>query len=400
MVVTMLRSQSTTSETPLPYTASPWDLMLEDIRLVFRCYRYIPGILLPLSSENSNDLDELHPSLRNFVNVIFQASLSLVQILFLLSVPVLVVCQVPTLWTCVYIAGFVSANQALCNLVLNRKPSVLTSRYPSRQMPEHEQEHWVFINGIACGQTWMQKNIDRLGLTFGRKVTGVHNPSAGLVFDLLQCLIQRDFSYATQDVRDAYAIIRASLLDPKYTKVVLIAHSQGGIESGLIADWLLDELPQCLLRKLEIYTFGNAANHFNNPYRVLPRAQKDAANGEKPEDQKCSDKDHAILHIEHYANSGDFVARWGVLNFANIPNRFIGHVFVRQGSGHMMNQHYLGTMFPFGPGQKVRDSNPFVDSEIEVPTFGANVPKSPVRRVKIREISRLWLYRNGGSPEQ
>lgn len=220
------------------------------------------------------------------------------------------------------------------------------------------------------------------------------------MFDLIQCLIQRDFSYATQDVRDAYAIVRASLLSSKYTKVVLIAHSQGGIEVALIVDWLLDEIPQELLSKLEIYTFGNAANHFNNPYRTISGAQRDDANGMKHQVQQCSeDRDHTILHIEHYANSGDFVSRWGVLNFANIRNRYIGHVFIRHGSGHLFNQHYLGSMFPFGPDRAVLDSNSFVESEIEVPTFGQKGQKAPIRRVKIKELSRLWLYRNGGSPE-
>lgn len=46
-------------------------------------------------------------------------------------------------------------------------------------------------------------------------------------------------------------------------------HSQGSIQGSLMLDWLLQELPQDLLSKLEIYTFGNAANHFNNPHRHL-----------------------------------------------------------------------------------------------------------------------------------
>ncbi|KAL4786339.1 hypothetical protein BJX76DRAFT_124267 [Aspergillus varians] len=401
MVATLSLSRCTISDTPLPYTASPWKLMWEDIHLFFRKAWSIPFVLLPLSTYNSGDLDELYPSLSNMGNLAFHTILSLLQILFLLTIPVFVVCMVPALWMCVYIGGALWANKALCNLVLNREPSVLVSRYPELEAPEHRHEHWVFINGIACGQTWLQNNIDRLGYTFGRKVTGVHNPSAGLVFDIVQCLIQRDLAFATQDVRDAYALLRAALLNPEYTKVVLIVHSQGGIEGGLIADWLLDEMSQDLLRKLEIYTFGNAANHFNNPYRAHQDTQKDFFNAVTPQSQQPTERnDNTILHIEHYANSKDFVSLWGVLNFTNIPNRFMGQVFVRQGSGHMFNQHYLGTMFTVGPDRRVLESNTFMDTEIDVPGTGADGPNSPVRRVKVRDLSRLWLHRNGRSPEQ
>jgi len=221
---------------------------------------------------------------------------------------------------------------------------------------------------------------------------------AGLVFDLIQCLIQRDFSYATQDIRDAYIHIRTALLDPDNKKVVLLLHSQGGIEGGLIVDWLLDEIPQGLLRKLEIYTFGNAANHFNNPYRDIPAAEKDR---ERSEIRNPSLNEHGntILHIEHYANSREFVSVWGVLNFTSILNRYMGQVFVRPGTGHMFNQHYMDTMFTLGPDRKVLDSNEFMDQEIDVPRSDSEGSSVPTRRAKVADLSRLWLYRNGASPD-
>jgi hypothetical protein len=86
---------------------------------------------------------------------------------------------------------------------------------------------------------------------------------------VVECLIQRNWGYATNDVRVCYRIIKEKLYNPRYSKVVFILHSQGGIEGSLILDWLLQELPQDLLSKLEVYTFGNAANHFNNPHRHI-----------------------------------------------------------------------------------------------------------------------------------
>ncbi|KAL4954864.1 hypothetical protein BDW69DRAFT_193694 [Aspergillus filifer] len=382
-------------EKPLPYTSSPWKLLREDIQLVFRNFWALPRLLLPLKVRNGDNLNELYPSLTNIGNLAFQAVISSVQILFLISIPNCFVWMVPFPLVAIYVVWFLWANKEVCDAVLNGERALLVSNYPPQQPLEHMKEHWIFINGIACGQTWLQMNLDRLGYTFNRKVTGLHNPSTGLVFDVIQCLIQRCFSYPTQDVRDAYALVRASLTENEFEKVVLIVHSQGGIEAGLIADWLYDELPQQDLRKLEIYTFGNAANHFNNPVRTF--ASKEPG-----------EKDHSpIIYIEHFVNSGDFVGLWGVLNFAQLPNRFAGKVFVHQGSGHLFNQHYLATMFPLGPDRRVLDTSPFIETIVDNPDIfedGAivdNEVQGDIQpRLKIRRLSRLWQYRNGGSPRE
>ena len=73
------------------------------------------------------------------------------------------------------------------------------------------------------------------------------------------------------DVRDAYVKVKAALESPQYNKVIFIVHSQGAIEGSMIVDWLLDEVPQDLLNQLEVYTFGNASNHMNNPHKTIPR---------------------------------------------------------------------------------------------------------------------------------
>ncbi|KAL3479717.1 hypothetical protein BJX99DRAFT_267750 [Aspergillus californicus] len=399
MVSLFLPPQSSTARaTPLPYTASPWKLMWEDLLLAFRSAWAIPGLFWPLTGYNPDGLDELYPSLGNIGNIAFHAVLSILQIIFLISIPIGFACMVPALWITAYVTSFLSANRLLCDIFLNRGPRVLTSRTPELEDPGHSNEHWIFINGIATGQRWLQANLDRLGYTFGRRVTGLHNSTYGLIFDLIQCVIQRDFSYATEDVRTAYAHTREALLDQKYTKVVLIVHSQGGIEGGLVADWLLDGIPQGLLRKLEIYTFASAANHFNNPYRSVPEDQKlpPPQTGARRQERN-EDEYNTILHIEHYANSREFVSVFGVLNFISTPNRFMGQLFVRQGSGHMFNQHYMNTMFALGQDNRVLESNDFMDTEIEDP--GNTDTLNPPQSRKVKDLSRLWLYKNGGSPK-
>lgn len=251
--------------------------------------------------------------------------------------------------------------------------------------------------------------------------------SAGIVFDLIECLIQRDFSYATDDIRQSYALVKEALLDPECDKVVLILHSQGGIEGGLVVDWLLDELPHDILHNLEVYTFGNAANHFNNPRWTKPASPRRISTPDL-----VHQSGQTIGYIEHYANAADIVALGGVLHFVDIPNRYMGRLFVRPNSGHLLNMHYLSNMFTLGPDMKVLDSNPFMDMEVEPwATAGINGHTGPPHRVRyqptiardeaflpaelslqrsqpngvdrvlrVKDFSRLWQYRNGGCPKE
>lgn len=329
----------------------------------------------------------------------------------------------------------------------------------------------------------MKNNLNRLAITFGRPILGIHNRTSGIIFDVIECLVQRNFSYATNDVRVCYKIIRDVLYDPSKTKVIFILHSQGGIEGGLVLDWLLQEMPQDLLSKLEVYTFGNAANHFNNPHRhaesqiltikrpreaietlltetsllyMQPETLIDAGDGQPPplvtQSSTMSNsfrtwsaaQDRAIRHIEHYAHSTDMVALWGVLHFATnkmgspqLP-RFIGRLFSRstRRGGHQFNQHYLDGMFPLkrdphtGEYIGADEENEFMEEIIKVGKegtamdntreafditymgttgFGSGDITTPVevhgvsgkrksRTYRVKDLSRLWSYRNGRSP--
>lgn len=280
--------------------------------------------------------------------------------------------------------------------------------------------------------------------------------------------------------------VKRALCDEKNTKVIFILHSQGGIEGGAIIDWLLQELPQNLLSKLEVYTFGNAANHFNNPFRSAaaeaeaerkplaaavdaalgPTAAKPGEGGKNPPEARneapptpptplspsppmlstppaspgalagretgsrnpAALSGSAIGHIEHYCHSTDFVALWGVLHFKAASEEdpgapvFAGRAFSRAArgdEGHLLCQHYLNAMFPLERDAKTRElvgcaeTNAFMEGEV---TVGARAeggeeqqqqPLSPgmlgregagTMTRKVKELSRLWQYRNGRSP--
>jgi len=188
-------------------------------------------------------------------------------------------------------------------------------------------------------------------------------PRKGLFFDLIECLIQRDLDYKTQDIRQGRAQIRSALASAATKKVVLILHSQGGIEGSSILDWLLSDLSHEVISKLEIFTFGNAARRFNNPLLAKHNSSDDEDKGGRGE--------RVIKHIEHYANSEDFVANIGVLNFTSPSaqpyadgNAFSGLVFIREGSGHLLNMHYLDKMFPMVNGRVDDAGNTFMNTTI------------------------------------
>jgi hypothetical protein len=508
------------------YTDSPLRLLGYDIRTFISNAWAIPYILWPFRPTDSGGLDELSLTIPNIFCILLHAILCVLQILFILLLPLAFLLPV---WTAAAGIGiFLLVNSALC-LLLNGSPWQTTYTSDPKlapALPEHAHEKWVFLNGVAVGQHWLQSNLDRLAITFRRPVLGFHNRTAGIPFDILECLIQRNFGYATHDIRACYKIIKDTLYDPTYSKVVFILHSQGGIEGGLALDWLLQELPQDQLSKLEIYTFGNAANHFNNPHRHLTSeaeahkrplaASLDATkvandttsgkeNGHAPAANgrtygnatrsivtngakgtngtaaPCNNSskgteltllsaessaatpsdvsDRAVGHIEHYAHTTDFVARWGVLHFATSSfsdpkvSRFAGRVFSRTSprGGHQMNTHYLDGMFPLEKDKKTgqfigcAEKNDFMESEVVIGKSGdgakdareameiswlgggmdvedaekmveihnGNNPiaemgrnrsrqgiRMPTAKFKVKELSRLWKYRNGRSPTE
>ena len=76
------------------------------------------------------------------------------------------------------------------------------------------------------------------------------------------------------------------------------------------------------LSRLEIYTFGCAADKL---FQVVDPNTR-----------------HRVPFYEHFANTGDYVARIGVFRRRfpdDIP--FPGNIFVKQQEGHLLGEHYL-----------------------------------------------------------
>ncbi|KAF7559188.1 hypothetical protein G7046_g4955 [Stylonectria norvegica] len=466
------------------YTDFPWKLFVKDVYFFFVYSWALPWVLWPVYPYGSDELDELYPNAKNLFCVLVHFVLAVLQLVFVLALPVAIFFPV---WMAIAsISTFMLVNWLLCKLLNGENDTYHSEEKYAAALPEHEHEQWVFLNGVAVGQHWMQNNLNRLAITFKRPILGIHNRTSGIIFDVVECLIQRNFNYATSDVRIGFKILKEALYDPRKSKIVFILHSQGGIEGGLVLDWLLQEMPQDLLAKLEIYTFGNAANHFNNPHRHVvaqslsklrplsamstvmtetsyetpassPQHAKDGVSVRIPPTLKKDEssfsstrsssaaKDRAIGHIEHYAHSTDFVALWGILHFATnnmgspqLP-RFLGRLFARSHGrgGHQFVQHYLDGMFPLKRDLKTGEflgadeDNAFMNEVIKqgkegtamenareafeisyagTQGFGSGEISTPVEvhglaghkklkeGVRVKDLSRLWSYRNGMSP--
>ncbi|KAL9602754.1 MAG: hypothetical protein Q9219_001597 [cf. Caloplaca sp. 3 TL-2023] len=320
----------------------PLWLLIKDTGVLITALPYLPLVFFPLNAKS--DSQEDHSRLASFRDLAIQALLLLIQ-------TILLILFFPALFS---LPGITFILISLAGILINRLiawptqgPRTVESTMGKETFlssQKYPNERWLFINGICTGRMGLQQNVDRLSYLFGRKVLGIHNESLGPISDIIECLLQRCLSYSTIDVRVAYEIIKEHLVDETVKKVVLVAHSQGGIIVSMVIDHLLAELNKDCMHKLrvqEIYTFGSAASHFHNPpantnNTIIP-----------PLTGKSSSL--CIPYIEHYANEYDMVPRWGVLYAIKslLTNRYAGKVFIRMGAtGHMFVDHYLNPIFP------------------------------------------------------
>jgi len=185
--------------------------------------------------------------------------------------------------------------------------------------------------------------------------------------------------------------MRCGLLNPSMRKVILICHGTGAIPMSEALDRLHADLPMAVMSKCEIYTFGSAARHMNNPLLMLDemcrreaampvpagtaapngvgktraRSPNPAAGQWTRHDgsilspvkaalasmgHPVEDLERVMLHVEHYAMGCDMIARCGVLDAVqNGMSRFAGRVFMMGDMG--MNGNIgmgIGTRRDFG----------------------------------------------------
>ena len=237
--------------------SSPLYQIGRDAWVFFSMIRYIPGIFLPLRTKEP--ANEFYPSAGNIIAKALITFASIIELLAMLLVPILLILPIPP--ALLIIGGLLV--RCLIWLILRptQGPKVVMSQTDvlgqylpigGTMHPSHlfKNERWLFLNGVLTQGIDLQKSVDAIAKTFGRPVLGIHNESYGFTADIFECIIQRCLSYPAKDGRIAYEAVKASLVDPEVKKVVLIAHSQGGIEASLVLDRLLATLPPEMISKL------------------------------------------------------------------------------------------------------------------------------------------------------
>ncbi len=165
-----------------------------------------------------------------------------------------------------------------------------------------------FLNGICTDVNVWGINAKKIENLFRYPVYPLHNTTEGFFKDIVECIFGRTFNIEDNDTKLLYQALKKSLIERD--KVILFAHSQGAI----IASQLIEHLMKCgedeLLKKLELYTFAGAMDE-------MPIGD---------------------YYAEHYANTLDYVARIGVLEYRM---DIVGRLYIRQAAGHLLNIHYL-----------------------------------------------------------
>jgi hypothetical protein len=350
---------------------SPSSLAFQDTRTLFSMMNYLPWVVIPFCT-NCEDA-ELYLHGKNLWALITISIATLLTFIGgILAIPAFII--LPGGLIALVLALGTAIVHGICARI--QGPMIVHSKLTPETKAlasKFAHERWIFVNGCCVANVGLQMNCDRLSRTFNRPVLGIHNRTYGIVGDLTECVIQRAFNYNTGDSRYAYDHVKAALADPSVKKVVLVGHSQGGIILSMIVDHLYADLPSENIAKLEIYTFGSAASHFNNPLHALrpmtpPRTVQRAKTFSFGESSPYEPQ-RVIKHIEHYCNSFDMVTRWGVLHSVKdlTDNRFAGRIFVHMNaSGHMFNQHYLSTMFPIEGDALFQKEHAFLDQEVDV----------------------------------
>ena len=150
---------ATNSSKPIPYTANPLLLVLNDLMLFVQITFTWPitagllSIVLPLSPMKSGSLDELALTGANLWTLFLHTVLIFAQIAFILSLIPLALIGLPLLYF-LYIVAFVLGNKWASGLLNGPRQQELFKSHldcVKGDWPRHENEKWVFINGVAVG---------------------------------------------------------------------------------------------------------------------------------------------------------------------------------------------------------------------------------------------------------
>ena len=214
-----------------------------------------------------------------------------------------------------------------------------------------DKEAWFFVNGVATNEKVAKWNGKRLRDLFNRPITVLFNPTNGLGMDLVECIFDRTLEWTSEPAKYVKKKLAKALKDKNRDKVIVIAHSQGGIIVAAALEKLAKKYKQ-YFHKLEIYTFACPADEM----ATMTKCVEKFCINTKP-------------YLEHFVNKQDLVAKLGVSRAKKSwesrswSNRFLncavprllvnsqgqeffginveGDIYAKDRKGHLLNAHYL-----------------------------------------------------------
>jgi hypothetical protein len=209
---------------------------------------------------------------------------------------------------------------------------------PQAQMDKAKvkDEYWIYVNGVANTADVAKANANDLYRMVSRPIWLCHNPTDGLLVDLLECIVGKvgyfDWFWETKPELCLQDALTDALTSGKYKRVVVVCHSQGTIITSNALKYLASRAEDARLMQqyLEVYAFANCSQ------------------------QMLSDD---VKYLENLSNGCDTVAYLGALfPFPSFFQDKYGNGICITGEqleepmlwGHMLYSHYLRPMMSSG----------------------------------------------------
>lgn len=131
------------------YTDFPWRLLAKDVYYFFAYCWALPWVLFPIRTYGSDELDELYPSWMNMFCLAVHIFLFIFQLIYLVTLPLAIF--FPAWMGITGIVAFHFLNRFVCMLLNGTDIIFHSDEKYAKTRPEHENEQWVFLNGVSVG---------------------------------------------------------------------------------------------------------------------------------------------------------------------------------------------------------------------------------------------------------